>query len=201
MILTNYTNQSNLREPMKKLCYLLLRLFGWKTDTKIPDVKKAVMCVAPHTSNWDFIIGELFYTSLGGKASFLIKEEWLKPPFGFIFKKLGGIGVNRSKSNSLTESLAQIFKEKEEFHLAITPEGTRKRSEKWKLGFYHIAKKAGVPIILVTIDYKYKEAKFMTIFYPTDNEEEDINNIKRFYEGANGKFPERFSLGKNYQPK
>ena len=79
---------------MKKLCYLLLRLFGWKTDTEIPDVKKAVMCVAPHTSNWDFIIGELFYTSLGGKASFLIKEEWLKP-LGTITRREAEIEIKK----------------------------------------------------------------------------------------------------------
>ncbi len=141
----------------KNISKLLLKLMGWKTTASIPSIKKLVICVAPHTSNWDFIIGKLFYTALGGKASFLIKQEWLKPPVGKLLINMGAIGVNRGKNTSLTDQLAKVFQEKEEFHLAITPEGTRKKVDKWKLGFYQIAKKAGVPIAMITIDYKHKE--------------------------------------------
>lgn len=182
----------------KQISKFLLNLFGWKTYDTIPDIKKMVICVAPHTSNWDFIIGKLFYTSLGGKASFLIKQEWLKPPVGNILIKMGAIGVNRGKNTSLTDQLAKVFEEKETFHLAITPEGTRKKTDKWKLGFYQIAKKANVPIVMITIDYKNKEVKILGKLEPSDNMDLDINTIKSMYENANARFPKQFSLGKDY---
>jgi len=183
----------------KNISKLLLKLMGWKTTASIPSIKKLVICVAPHTSNWDFIIGKLFYTALGGKASFLIKKEWLKPPVGKLLINMGANGVNRGKNTSLTDQLAKVFQEKEEFHLAITPEGTRKKVDKWKLGFYQIAKKAGVPIVMITIDYKHKEVSVLGIYEPTDDEEKDINMIKSFYENAHAKYPSQFSLGKDYK--
>ncbi|MBP6230850.1 MAG: 1-acyl-sn-glycerol-3-phosphate acyltransferase [Paludibacteraceae bacterium] len=183
----------------KNISKFILKSFGWKTYATIPDIKKLVVCVAPHTSNWDFIIGKLFYVSMGRKASFLIKQEWLKPPIGKLFIKIGAIGVNRGKKTSLTDQLAKVFEEKEEFHLAVTPEGTRKKVDKWKLGFYQIAKKAGVPIMMVTIDYKLKEVSVLGFYEPTDDMEKDLNTIKSFYENTHAKYPTQFSLGKDYK--
>jgi 1-acyl-sn-glycerol-3-phosphate acyltransferase len=191
-----YTTSNTMKKAVSKF---LLKIMGWKTTATIPEIKKLVICVAPHTSNWDFIIGKLFYTALGGKASFLIKQEWLKPPFRTVLINMGAIGVNRGKNTSLTDQLAKVFQEKDEFHLAITPEGTRKKVDKWKLGFYQIAKKAGVPIAMISIDYKIKEVGILGIYHPTDDEEKDINAIKSFYLHANAKYPKQFSLGKDFK--
>ena len=143
---------------MKKISKFILECLGWNTDVSVPDEKKMVICLAPHTSNWDFVIGRLYYSALGLKVAFLIKKEWLRPPVGAWMRSLGAIPVDRSKKNSLTDQLAAHFKECDRMHLAITPEGTRKPNPNWKLGFYYIAKKAGVPILPVALDYKRKEA-------------------------------------------
>ena len=128
-------------------------MFGWKcVSTEGVDTPKCVVCVAPHTSNWDFIVGKLFYTSLGYTAGFLIKKEWFFFPFNLIFKSMGGVPVDRGKRTSVTEQVAQMFNEREWFQIAITPEGTRKRVKEWKKGFYFIAQKAQVPIMVAYFD-------------------------------------------------
>ena len=106
----------------------LLRLTGWRLGPVIQeDVPKCVICVAPHTSNWDFVFGKLLYTSIGRNARFLIKKEWFIFPFNLLFKKLGGVPIDRSKNTSVTDQMAEQFNSHEKFQLAITPEGTRKR--------------------------------------------------------------------------
>jgi 1-acyl-sn-glycerol-3-phosphate acyltransferase len=171
----------------KKLSKWILSVIGWKIGKVEPNVPKCIVCVAPHTSNWDLIIGELVYTSLGRHAHFLIKKEWFFFPFNLLFKRIGGIPVDRGKKTSLTGTMAEEFEKHSYFHLAITPEGTRKKVNKWKRGFYHIARKAGVPIVPVYIDYPKKEAGFFDTFYPTGNEEADINYLMGLYEGIGSK--------------
>lgn len=180
---------------MQKICSLILKILGWKTSDGVPAINKMVICVAPHTSNWDFVIGKLFYSSMGLKVSFLIKDDWLRPPFGKWMKKRGAIGVNRKGKHSMTEQLTKLFKSQSHLHLAITPEGTRKANPNWKLGFYYIAKKANVPILLIGLDYKYKEAKVLGLFTPTENEDEDIKEIKRYFKNIHAKYPNAFDLG------
>lgn len=179
---------------MKKFSKFILKYLGWNTDVNVPDIDKVVICLAPHTSNWDFVIGRLYYSALGLKVAFLIKKEWLRPPLGSWMRSLGAIPVDRSKKNSLTDQLAAHFKESSRMHLAITPEGTRKPNPNWKLGFYYIAKKAGVPILPVALDYKRKEAIVFDLFYPGDDEEKDIAYIKSLYKDVKGKRPENFVL-------
>lgn len=132
----------------KAISKALLRLAGWKLGPVVEDVPKCVICVAPHTSNWDFLVGKLFYTSIGRNARFLIKKEWFFFPFNLLFNWLGGVPVDRHKRTSVTDQMVEIFNSREEFQLAITPEGTRKRAEEWKKGFYYIAQKANVPILM-----------------------------------------------------
>lgn len=167
---------------------------GWDTNVQVPDNDKMLICLAPHTSNWDFIIGRLYYSALGLKVSFLIKKEWLRPPLGAWMRSLGAIPVDRSKRNSLTDQLAEYFRKSEKLHLAITPEGTRKPNPNWKLGFYYIAKKAGVPILPVALDNKQKKAIVFDLFYPGEDAEADIAKIKSLYKGIQGKHPENFVL-------
>ena len=155
---------------------------------------KCVICVAPHTSNWDFIMGKLGYTALGRNANFVIKQEWLKGPAGGLLTKLGGIGVDRSKPSQFTDQMAELYRTRTKFNLAITPEGTRKANPKWKKGFYHIAMKAQVPIALVKIDYAKKEMILFDVFTPTGDEQADIFAIQQKYAGVTAKYPEKFVL-------
>ena len=168
-------------------------MFGWKcVSTEGVDTPKCVVCVAPHTSNWDFIVGKLFYTSLGYTAGFLIKKEWFFFPFNLIFKSMGGVPVDRGKRTSVTEQVAQMFNEHERFQIAITPEGTRKRVKEWKKGFYFIAQKAQVPIMVAYFDYAKKEVGSKGLFYPTGDVEKDILEIRKMYNGVSGRHPENF---------
>jgi len=181
---------------MRRLCKWILKVFGWKAFTTVDEPKKSVICVAPHTSNWDFPVGKLSYIALGREASFLIKASWFFFPMNFFFNALGGVPVNRSKSNSITDQMAEEFTKRENFHLAITPEGTRSLVEKWKMGFYHIAVKANVPIQLAYIDYAKKELAIKKIFYPTGDEVADMREIQEYYKDVTAKFPEKFNLSR-----
>lgn len=180
---------------MRKISQLILRLTGWKRVVIPDEPLKSIICVAPHTSNWDFIIGKLFYWSEARKAGFLMKESWFFFPLGNLFSAMDGIPVNRSKKNSVVQQMIEEFAKRDKMHLAITPEGTRKRNEKWKLGFYYIAVGANVPIQLAYLDYKNKEMGIKEVFHPSGDEEADLEHIYDFYrKNAIPKFPERFAI-------
>ncbi|MDD4970154.1 MAG: lysophospholipid acyltransferase family protein [Paludibacter sp.] len=177
---------------MQKFSQWVFRMMGWKTVVSVAEPPKSVICVAPHTSNWDFVIGKLFYWSLNRKSSFLMKKSWFFFPMGSFFHNMGGIAVDRSKSTSVTDQMAEEFNNREYFHLAITPEGTRKLMTKWKMGFYHIAVKANVPIQLAYIDYAKKEMGITAILYPTGDENADMAKIQAFYHDVSACHPEKF---------
>jgi 1-acyl-sn-glycerol-3-phosphate acyltransferase len=179
---------------MQKLCQLILRLLGWKYEAKTPNFNKCVLAVAPHTSNCDFFMGKIAYTALGRNANFVIKKEWMFWPVGIILRKLGGIPIDRSKSSHFTDQITDLFLSREVFNIAITPEGTRKRNPKWKRGFYVIAQKAKVPIVLVKIDYAKKEMSLFDVFIPTGDEHTDIEAIKQKFKGVGAKHPENFVI-------
>ncbi|MBO5224975.1 MAG: lysophospholipid acyltransferase family protein [Parabacteroides sp.] len=176
----------------KAISKAILRLIGWKLGPMIEDIPKCVICVAPHTSNWDFLLGEVFYTSIGRHANFLIKKEWFFFPFNYIFNWLGGVPVDRGKRTSVTDQMVEQFKTRERFQLAVTPEGTRKRAKEWKKGFYYIAQKANVPIAIVYFDYKKKEVGYKGVFHVTGNMEQDIREIRAYYRGVTARHPENF---------
>lgn len=172
----------------------ILKLFGWKVSITVPEVPKCIICVAPHTSNWDFIIAELAYTSVGRKAGFLMKSQWFFWPLGCFFRAIGGIPVERkNKKVSLTEVVTEKFLHSERLHLAITPEGTRSRTSKWHTGFLHIAQKANVPIELGILDFGNKQVIIHDTFTPTGDVEADIAAVKRYYTPYKGKYPEKFT--------
>ena len=179
---------------MQKLSKLILRLLGWTYEAKTPDYNKCVLVVAPHTSNWDFFMGKLGYTALGRNANFVIKKAWMFWPLSILITKLGGIPVDRSKANRFTDQIADIFNKRDIFNIAITPEGTRKINTKWKRGFYIIALKAKVPIVLVKIDYGEKKMSLFDVFIPTGNEHEDIEAIKQKFKGAVARHPKNFAI-------
>lgn len=180
---------------MKENCaHKILSHFGWQLKTDIELPAKCVICVAPHTSNWDFVIGVLFKSALHIKASFFMKKEWFRFPFGKIMRKLGGIPVDRDRKTSMTDRIAQEYSQREQLAVALTPEGTRSYNPNWKHGFYHIAQKANVPIVLAFIDYKKKTAGYETVFIPTGNIDADIQKIKDYYRNVSAKYPEKFGL-------
>ena len=179
---------------MQRLCKLIMRLAGWQVIVSVPEQQKSVICVAPHTSNWDFILGKLGYTSIGRTAHFLIKKDWFVFPFGLFFRAIGGIPVERSKKTRMVDQVAAMFAQYPTFNVAITPEGTRKRNERWKRGFYYIALKAGVPIQLAYLDYERRVLGIERLFYPTGDEAADLRAINEYYDGRKGRYPELFSL-------
>lgn len=178
----------------KLYSFIYYKLLGWKTNVTVPNYDKCVICAAPHTTNWDLFIGKLFYGAIGRKTSFMMKKEWFFFPLGLIFKAVGGIPVNRGKKTSLVDQMAERFATSERFNLAITPEGTRKANPNWKKGFYYIALKANVPILLIGIDYEKKTITATKELIPSGDIEKDMKEIKLYFKDFKGKKPENFAI-------
>lgn len=177
---------------MRWLSRQILRMAGWTVNITVPDYPKCIICVAPHTSNWDFILGKLAYASVGRKAGFLMKEAWFFFPLGLIFKAMGGVPVRKTHS-SLVATLVEKFNMSQRLTLAITPEGTRSRTSNWRHGFLHIAYEAKVPIVLGAIDFATKRIIIEQTFEPSGDIEKDMRTIKDYYRPFAGKYPEKFS--------
>lgn len=180
---------------MKKLiAKFVLFISGWKAD--YPEhfkVSKSVMLAAPHTSNWDIVYALAVYWLEGIDAKFLIKDSYTKGFFGFFFKWLGAIGVNRSKNNNLVDYSVELFNSSESLVLMVPAEGTRQRVEKWKTGFYHIAKTAKVPVSFGFLDYKQKVAGVGNVYDLTGDFENDMQTIEDFYAEIETKHPELYN--------
>ena len=181
---------------LQTLCkWLLYKKGGWKKDVTVSHPDKYIICLAPHTSNWDFVIGQLYMRAEGLRINFMMKKEWFFFPLGLIFKAVGGIPVNRGRKSSLVDQMTEKFANSKHFHLAITPEGTRKANPNWKKGFYYIALKAQVPIMLIGIDYPSKTISSTKAVMPTGDIEKDMREIKLYFKNFKGKNPENFDLG------
>lgn len=165
----------------------ILKLFHWKLNFTTPDFDKCIYCVAPHTSNWDFILGELAIHAVGRKAGFLMKSSWFVFPLGAIFRRMGGVPVYRNgRAGSLVEQLVRRFKSENKLRLAIAPEGTRKKVERWHTGFLRIAEEAGVPVVLGALDYPTRQIEISEVFYPTGDIEADLKSIQTYYSRFRG---------------
>lgn len=167
---------------------------GWKAVGITNYPQKCIICVAPHTSNWDLPTGWVISRSLGKHSNFLIKKDWFFFPMNLIFSAIGGIPVDRSKKTSMTKQLADEFQKRKSLQIAVTPEGTRQPNSEWKKGFYYIALAAEVPIVVAALDYKKKEADFKKVISPSGNIETDLAEIKSCYLGVTAKHPEKFLL-------
>lgn len=186
---------------MKKIISkILLRIVGWKVeiegDTK--ELDRCILIVAPHTSNWDYLLGILTYWKLGKKLKVIIKDSHTKAFYGPIIKWIGAIGIDRSKKEGLIKSVSKRFT-KENFSLVITPEGSRAYAEKWRHGFYHMAIAAKVPIVIATGDYQTKRIKIgYTIPYNDllqRSVESILDELQTYLKNIHPRFP------KNYNPK
>jgi 1-acyl-sn-glycerol-3-phosphate acyltransferase len=177
-------------KALSKLIYF--KVLGWKTAgfSDFDKVKKAVIIAVPHTSWHDFYIGVLLRSVLGIEANFVAKKSLFNPITGWLFRAMGGSPVERKKNEKQVDAIARLFEEKDTFRMAIAPEGTRKKVTHWKTGFYYIAKKANVPILMFTLDFENKVNRFSAPFYPTDDAESDFKCMTSFFEGVKGKVPE-----------
>ena len=180
---------------MQRFCrFLLYRLMGWKTEVTVELPRKYIIALAPHTSNWDFIMGLLYSRAEGFRCEFMMKKEWFFWPLGPIFHSLGGIPVERSKHTSLTDQLAAIAQRSERFGLCITPEGTRKPTTEWKRGFYYIALKANLPILLFGLDYGQKRIVCTKTVTPDGDADAQMQEIKQYFKPFQGKYPKNFAF-------
>ena len=175
--------------------WILYSKLGWHKDVTVPLPDKFIICLAPHTSNWDFFFGQLYTLSEGIKINFLMKREWFFWPLGPLFKSMGGIPVWRDKHASMTDNLANEATKSDSFRLCITPEGTRSPNADWKKGFYYIALKAKIPILLFGVDYEKKRIQCTRSFIPTGDFDKEMKEIKLYYKDFKGKIPENFILG------
>lgn len=163
------------------LSLILYKWLGWKVDFSVPEREKCIMCVAPHTSNMDFVYAIMYDRTYGGRAHFLMKKFWFFWPLGVILRSWGGVAVDRSQKTHMTDVLARQMRETPGFKLAITPEGTRSANKGWKQGFYFIALKAGVPIRLYVLDYKNKTIRCNKEIWPSGDVDSDMKEIKQYY--------------------
>lgn len=178
---------------MQSVCKFLLKLLGWKAVAGVMPHKKAIIIGVPHTSAWDFIISYLYYTSVGGVANIVIKKEFFFWPVGYFLRKAGAIPIDRSKGASVVKQIVAEMNSRDIMHLAITPEGTRERTTRWKAGFHTIAKSTGAVIYLGFFDFGRKEIGWRDTFELTDDPQEDIRRMKAYYRdlGLAGKHPEK----------
>jgi len=171
--------------------FIYFKIWGWKivgnTNWSQDTIKKAVIIAFPHTSWHDFFIGLFLRKVTGVKTNFVGKKELFAWPLGLYFNAIGGKSLDRTPGQNKVEAIAELFKQEDEFRLTLAPEGTRKKVEQWKTGFYYIAKTANVPIIMFTLDFKNKQNLISEPFYPTDDVEADFAFMKAFYKGVVGR--------------
>lgn len=171
----------------------ILGLFGWSAHAEFPSEEKYVVIVAPHTSNWDFILGLLAAWNLQIKAHWLGKHTIFRGPLGWYLRKIGGLPVERSKTLNVIQEMADSFTTAKRPILALAPEGTRARLEYWRTGFYHIARSANVPIALAYIDYPARRIALEKTLWPGEDIDQVFDEIRAFYAGHRGRYPEKES--------
>lgn len=173
----------------------LLRWLGWTPLFPKERLPKSIICVAPHTSNWDFLIGYLYYKAFDPKRTprFLMKKELFFFPLSILIKALGGLPVNRKLGASTLEQAIELLKESDHLHIGITPEGSRSRRSHWKSGFYRIALGAGVPIEIAKIDYARKEVGVIGQLIPSGDMEREIAEIRKLFSAEMARYPELYA--------
>jgi 1-acyl-sn-glycerol-3-phosphate acyltransferase len=183
-----------VRPVLRFIFALCLKVTGWRIVGKLPDRPKVVIIGAFHTSNWDFVIGLFAAFALKIKAYWIGKDNLFRKPFDILFRWFGGIPINRSASQNLVDRITKIFQEQERMVLALAPEGTRKKVNFWKSGFYHIAVGAGTPIVMGFIDYRHKLCGLGPTIMPTGDIMADMEKIRAFYSGITARFPDMVGL-------
>ncbi|WP_315289509.1 lysophospholipid acyltransferase family protein [Pseudomonas oleovorans] len=168
----------------------VLKLMGWRIDGQLPKLDKFVAIGAHHTSNWDFVIFIALKFVLRLNARWFGKHSIFRWPFGGLMRSWGGIAIRRDRKLNTVEQAIQAFREHDEIILGLSPEGTRKKVERWKMGFYHIALGAGVPIVLGALDYQNRRVVIAPTFLPTGDEQADLAAMLAFFRPYVPKKPE-----------
>ena len=189
----NYTifNIKAINKIMRPVSVTCLKAFGWSVSGKAPDNLKYVIIAAPHTSNWDLPLTLLTAFALKLNLRWMGKDTLFRQPFKQFFMWLGGIPIDRSKSNSVVKQSIERFNAGKGLGLVISPAGTRTKVTCWRTGFYYIAAGAKVPIVLGFLDYRLKIAGLGPTVHPTGNMEKDMFRIRLFYQKITGKYPNK----------
>jgi len=176
---------------LQKLAVFILRVLGWRLAGSLPNVKKAVIIGYPHTSNWDGILLIIMSWALGMRSSWLLKESALNVPvLGWLLRKVGAIGVNRSGKQNSVEQITNLFNETDKLFLIVAPEGTRSWAPGWRSGFYHIAQRANIPVLCGFLDYQRKVGGVGPCIQPSGNTTQDMNILRDFLKDKVGKYPD-----------
>ena len=176
----------------KALGHLMMLASGWRFEGALPNLERFVLIVAPHTSNWDFPVGVMAMFALDLRATFLGKDTLFRPPFGFLFRWMGGVPVDRRSPHNVVEQTVGYFKTRDRMVLALSPEGTRKKMPQWRTGFYWIAVGAGVPIVPVAFDFPRKRFVIHPPRVMTGDAEGDIAGLQSLFRAEQACKPERF---------
>lgn len=176
----------------RRLARWLLHLLGWTLHGERPQHARYVLIAAPHTSNWDFPMMMLYAAAFDIQINWLAKHSLFRGPMGWFMRALGGVPVVRHRSNSLVDTLCQVFAEREALVLVVPAEGTRARAEFWKSGFYHIARRAQVPIVPSFLDYGRKQGGFGPALAMSESVVADMDVLREFYADRQGRYPAQF---------
>ena len=177
---------------MQVIANSLFRVSGWRITGEIPDEKKFIIVVAPHTSNWDFILGLITLFSLKMEIHWMGKHTIFRKPFAGLMKWLGGIPINRTSASGVVNETVTAYKEKEKLIITIAPEGTRQKVDKWKMGFYFIARKAEIPIVIAKLDYGTRHIEFGPTIELTNDRDGDIQQIRDCFNDVTPRHTDRF---------
>lgn len=197
-LLVLFFKEKNMKFIKKIIAKFILWVLGWKIVLEGPasNLDRCVLVVAPHTANDEYILGNLAYWVLDKKLKIIIKDAHTKAWYGFIVKALGGIGIDRSQRNDLVNFVKNEFA-KDDFSLVITPEGTRSFVNKWRKGFYHMAKESKVPIVLAAGDFKtktiYLGKKISAEDIQTRSYESIMEELQEYYKKITPKYPEKWN--------
>ena len=167
--------------PGRRLLRAFVGLCGWKLVGEFPDVPRAVLIAAPHSSWWDGFWGLLMKIAIGINISFMAKRELFGGPLGWLLRRLGGIPVERSATHGVVEQISERLRQSDSLWIGLSPEGTRKRVDKWRTGFWHIARAADVPIVLIYFDYPERTIGVGPLFFTSTDVDADMRRLREFY--------------------
>lgn len=192
-------NTPDLSEDLPRVgnafsCWLgkaTLKLMGWQFSGEFPKHKKMIIAVAPHTSNWDFVIGIAVAFTLKLKITFFAKSSLFIPPFSVLLSRWGGLPIKRQKAHGMVEQMSEKARQADKMILCLAPEGTRGKRENWKTGFLHIAYNADMPVFLVAFDYKKKRIELGPVLTISENIPLELQRIYQHYHTVHAKFPDK----------
>lgn len=165
----------------------MLRFWGWTLEGRVPTDKKILLIAAPHTSNWDWVIGVAGLLALGIRLTYIAKHTLFKGPLGWVMKKTGGVPVDRESAERTVDEIVRQFNQSERLYYAIAPEGTRKQVERWKTGFLRVAYKAKVPVLMVSFDYREKRILIGDCAELSGDIDRDLESVQRYYSQFSGR--------------